>query len=75
MPDDRMMHFGALRGQNDFEGVDSLVIVGRQSPSVRDCERLAAVIFVSRSMLSRRDDQGRVMFHREKREIKRRGGG
>ncbi len=75
VPDDRMMHFGALRGQNDFEGVDSLVIVGRQSPSVRDCERLAAVIFGEPVDVIAPDDQGRVMFHREKREIKRRGGG
>lgn len=42
---DDLMNFGACRGQNRFEKVRGLIVAGRPSPPVSDCERLAAIIF------------------------------
>jgi hypothetical protein len=42
---DDIMNFGACRGQNRFEKVRGLIVAGRPSPPVADCENLAAIIF------------------------------
>jgi len=38
-------HFGGIRGTNDFEDRDAVIIVGREQPSVRDAERRAMAIW------------------------------
>ena len=38
-------HFGNLRGSNTFEGHDTVIILGRDEPSVRDAEQRAMAIW------------------------------
>ena len=38
-------HFGNLRGSNEFEGHDTVMILGRDQPSVRDAEKRAMAIW------------------------------
>jgi hypothetical protein len=38
-------HFGNLRGSNEFEGHDTVIILGRDEPSVRDAEQRAMAIW------------------------------
>src|ERR1700719_4232106 len=38
-------HFGNLRGSNEFEGHDTVIILGRDEPTVHDAERRAMAIW------------------------------
>ncbi|WP_281995665.1 hypothetical protein [Ruegeria faecimaris] len=38
---DRAGHFGALRGQNRWEGCPSALVIGREQPACQDIERVA----------------------------------
>jgi hypothetical protein len=38
-------HFGNLRGSNEFEGHDTVIILGRDEPTVQDAERRAMAIW------------------------------
>ena len=38
-------HFGNIRGTNEFEGHDVVIILGREQPSPRDAERRAMAIW------------------------------
>jgi hypothetical protein len=38
-------HFGNVRGSNEFEGHDTVIILGRDEPSVRDAEQRAMAIW------------------------------
>src|SRR5262249_3322605 len=70
-------HFGGIRGTNDFEGHDAVIIVGREQPSVRDAERRAMAIWYD----TRRpihsipaDKKGNVQYTETHRSYRRRDG-
>ena len=55
-------HFGATTGSNDWEGVRSLTIAGRQAQDVRGVEADAEVIFEREIERVEADEHGKVMF-------------
>src|SRR5205814_2633667 len=38
-------HFGNIRGTNEFENHDTVIVLGREQPSARDAERLAKAVW------------------------------
>jgi hypothetical protein len=38
-------HFGNIRGTNEFEDHDTVIVLGREQPSARDAERLAKAVW------------------------------
>ena len=58
-------HFGNLRGSNEFEWHDSVIILGRDEPSVEDAERRAMAIWYDTKEPIRRispDLRGRINY-------------
>jgi len=58
-------HFGNLRGSNEFEEHDAVIILGRDEPSVRDAEQRAMAIWYDTKKPMRRispDLNGRVNY-------------
>jgi hypothetical protein len=69
-----LAHFGAVRGKNNFKDVSALTVMGRQSPNVRDAERIAAVIIGEPVVTVDTDDSGRACFQKRTGYIRRRDG-
>jgi hypothetical protein len=58
-------HFGNLRGSNEFEQHDIVIILGRDEPAVRDAERRAMAIWYDTKepiRPARRDYKGQVNY-------------
>jgi hypothetical protein len=65
-----IVHFGNIRGTNEFENHDVVIVLGREQPSARDAERRAMAIWYDtkepiRSIPS--SPKGRVQYPRRRR--------
>ena len=58
-------HFGATTGSNEWEGVRSLTIAGRQAQDVRGVEAAAEVVFEKVGERIEPDEHGKVMFEQD----------
>ena len=61
-------HFGNIRGSNEFENHDAVIILGRDEPSVADAERSAMAIWYDTKEpieLIPRDHNGRLNYPRQ----------
>jgi hypothetical protein len=61
-------HFGNIRGSNEFEDHDAVIILGRDEPSVADAERSAMAIWYDTKEpieLIPRDHNGRLNYPRQ----------
>jgi hypothetical protein len=69
-------HFGNLRGSNEFEGHDTVIILGRDEPSVRDAEQRAmAIWYDTRERIGCiREVAGRVNYRKRARRYLMRDG-
>jgi hypothetical protein len=70
-------HFGNLRGSNEFEGHETVIILGRDEPTVRDAERRAMAIWYDTREPIRRirpDIKGRFNYRTVTRRYLRRDG-
>ncbi len=67
-------HFGAIRGQNAFENVRSLIVAGRQVPSARALEDQASVLMGRPVVRVQPNDAGQVLLPRRQGEFLMRDG-
>jgi hypothetical protein len=69
-------HFGNLRGSNEFEYHDTVIILGRDEPSVRDAEQRAMAIWydTKEPILCLPDVAGRVKYRKRRRRYLTRNG-